>query len=397
MLVSQISSLSHRLVRSCILLACFSTACSAGGRGHSKTPVVSHPFSIEADDGYVVQGQIDCIRCTPSAPVVLIVPGSGGHDRRMRQRGADPAQPGYSDHLAARLLLRGYRVARFDERGFSCPRLSDLEFTFCVDQEVVKRTSRRSRAADLRAVVRAVTRATNVPEPDLVFLGISEGLVRIADLTEFGMGSPRRVVSIGGPLAPPAEVAEWQMVDRAVIAIRQQNAGNAASSLRPLVLKYQPDPDVLARVLPIAPSGRMDEQRLARLRSSLLAVYRRRLDAANARPEAGLQFYRGDIVVPNRWLVEFSQDRKSVPDKMSGALPCIVALYGAKDYQLDLDAQEREAVQTFWSGRLIIRVLPNLGHVLESEFSNPALRERAYQAVDEALKQAVHCAIKLAR
>jgi len=371
-----------------MLLGCGTSSSESITNEQRAREVKTTQLSLRTADGRIVRGQVDCVECRDPKALIIMVHGSGGHDRRVRGASPEADQDGYFDILADLLVRSGHVVIRYDEQGFGCG--ESRQDGACVDEQEIKKASRRSRAEDLRVLHEEAERMSGSRGAPIVFLGFSEGLARVADGASFGLFDPKRVLSVGGPLTDVASVIRWQATDRLILAAKEFEKAkrlkfnHAAGLYNPYLVDLSRELGGLERLV-------IDPEKIEERRRQLRQAHDRLVDRLRAEPDRGIQFQEENAVVTNRFFIEAADDTAPTLSKFGDTRPCLYVIYGNLDHRVPLNDQLLAAANPHWEGRLRTAVVPGTGHLLDDHPDGGPLPKRAEDAILVGLDWVLRC------
>ncbi|GAB7215592.1 hypothetical protein OS42_22030 [Dickeya oryzae] len=196
---------------------------------NEKYPVQT--FALQSLDGKAtLTGQINYPQ-TPAGryPLVMLVPGSGMHERHYLLGNSGTQADFVFTCLAQDLLDAGLAVLRFDGRGVkSHPRdktLDNPEYLFnrdlayrrlFIDAAVRQTVTPQSQCDDLYTLYQYAIDLPHIDRHNLILLGHSEGTVNLSRLMARYTVTAKALILISPLFSSMKQLMEWQLIHRTV-------------------------------------------------------------------------------------------------------------------------------------------------------------------------------------
>jgi hypothetical protein len=153
---------------------------------------------VQAPAGHTIAAVLETSRPTVRQPTVILISGSGPHTRDYSTASSDDKANHAFVALARRLVLAGFAVVRFDERG-----------TGQSTGDYARTATTASLADDVQALVVALARRAEVDADRIVLVGHSEGSV-IATIVAGREPKVAAVALMSAPAWTGRRIMAWQ-------------------------------------------------------------------------------------------------------------------------------------------------------------------------------------------
>ncbi len=313
-------------------------------------------FNINSKDQTTsLSGQIDLPATIEPRGVVLLVPGSGLHDRDVDFGITDSTEELIFKKISEQLTSQGFAVARFDYRGIKCNKktmpichnCSEEQIMahfikHCVDPNVRKSVSPANIREDIESVYKFAASYAKNKGVEVFTLGHSEGSLHISKLIQENRIQPKGVLFLGGMAESIASTFEWQVSLRLIDApssLDINNDGKIDNS--EIAIAYKNEPTNLARLSVedlISPDGYVDLIGLAE--EGALSYQYMMNEAMRKNDSDPFRDSDGTIIASYSWWKMFFLDNTSVSDYLSDYMGRVVYLNGDKDVQVDFNRQK---------------------------------------------------------
>ena len=343
-------------------------------------------FDTTSLDGTRIVGVID-VPEKEAIGTVLLVPGSGLHDRDLSFSPNDEEQPGLFEFLAEKLNAYGLVVVRYDARGITY----SPNDKSTVDHKLAASTTVKSKYEDLNSVYNhVISNGAELPKYTIkpecfVFIGFSEGLHTISHLSLEGIYKPRLVIGLGGLMRSPVAGMRWQQTDRMkemLLKLDQNSDGEISKEEMELGWPDTWVHDAFPKAEP--------------LRAPFTEKHFRLIDYTTKKTYEFMRKYalalRDDEPYPNAenaiassaWWKMWFTDNTPVAERLAAWDVPISLHYGSRDSQLKPEIEIKTAHAAL-GDRVKTTIHPGLGHALGENALYAPMDETAANQIGEEI------------
>lgn len=365
---------------------------SPSSRGAPSGPFAPQtlPFTVSATDGVSIVGQVDLPATSSTAAVVILVPGSGAHDRDMLYGRSGTARDKAFKDLAERFTARGLAAVRFDKRGVRF----GVEGAERYDKSALVTNTTSAQRDDVRVLYDWARSPKGLGARCVVFFAHSEGMAHLGRLAASGAPAPDGVVGMGALMESPQSVLRWQMAERTAYSIEAMDADHDGvttnDEVRANWMNTPAGTDKVEDVL--NPDGAWTTEAVAKLKARDLAAYETEKDKALAAEDAAPFPDANRPAGPYQWWKSWFTDSTPVAVNLARWRTRFQLHYGGIDSQTNAARQAAAAFSALGADLVTITLHPGLGHGLGRHPAiGPIEAAIADQIADEA---AAACAPK---
>jgi len=160
--------------------------------------ISSSEITAKSPAGHTISAVLETGRPSIRRPAVILVSGSGPHTRDYSTASSDDKANHAFRELARQLLLAGFAVVRFDERG-----------TGLSTGDYARTATTATLAEDVQALITVVVRRAEVDPNRIILVGHSEGSV-IATIVAGRERSVAAIALLSAPAWTGRRIMEWQ-------------------------------------------------------------------------------------------------------------------------------------------------------------------------------------------
>lgn len=341
-----------------IVLALSATTSPSAMAATARSPENFNIVSLDARGAEVlVHGQIE-FPGTGTAPLVVMVPGTGLFDRDVAFGVSGTGEDKIFLALSQAFLDAGLAVARFDLRGVSLGGQADPELRAAVDAQ--------SGVLDFAAVYRHAAAHPRVQSGDVIVFAHSEGMLILSHAIEQGLVSPRAVIGMGALLESPVSVVRWQTEARVYESMRQFDRDRDGAVTNEEIrrgfgesrLKVFRDVEQF-----LSPAGAWQPSELEDVRDRWRTIYTQSREEALAHKPDEPYLVGGLTQSSYDWWQQWFADETPVATRLR-SFPGEVSLhYGQRDSQTPAHRQ-LAMLSDLLASPVSVRVYPGFGHSL---------------------------------
>ncbi|WP_245000916.1 alpha/beta hydrolase [Dickeya dadantii] len=343
----------------------------------------AHPFALRSQDGNAtLTGQINYPQ-TPAGvyPLVVLVPGSGMHDRHYLIGDSGTQADFVFTCLAQDFLAAGLAVLRFDGRGVKGHRrdktLDNPEYLFnrdlayrqlFIDAAVRQTVTPQSQYDDLYTLCQYAVGLPHIDRHNLILLGHSEGTINIGRMVAHYPVAAKALMLVSPTFSSIKQLMEWQLIHRTVAWLKAIPHTGDRLTLEDLKNGFGHSP--LAFLQPISSllpyKGYWDGADFDGMTARLQASFDTQRDIVLSHDDrdpwpADAPFTQSSYA----WWKQWYQNETPEIEHLAGCQSRVLCYFGMMDTQVNAAAEAAwfERVQHRFP-HVEITLLPDVGHTL---------------------------------